>query len=407
MVNLSRPGSPTDSSNVGESIGHLVKRFDTIVGYCEPEDQQNKQDEATFEIFKILPAFSGLYLFHARAHAAKMALRLTKNAGVMTVMAHLYNSMEKLEILKTRWPDMEAFEKCFEVRDLFFADKPASRKHFMTRLLIQLGYPASAVKTPKESRVQRKAPRGFFKSFTKGAPGIAPVSMIFAETVNRRSGLPELSWDDLAYVVPASLHKETIADDGTNVLISLDLEEKRKVKNRIANPKSKDRQKSAPLSPDQQLRQFALALAGEARELAFPYVEMHNLCIQLFDRISDRCASTLEAVGWGPDPLDGNLIAMLRVISLASESNHDVPLSQAADEIEKHINTDPAIVSKLIADVPDSDGASIPSVESYKVTHRTFIKLSVDKSPLDEEIVISFEEIDSAPGEMEETRGTT
>ncbi|KAF4958022.1 hypothetical protein FGADI_2707 [Fusarium gaditjirri] len=402
MTNLSRPGSDRDLERFnGNCLEPLFKRFDSIVGYCETEDGQSKQSEAPFAIFKIMPAFSGMYLFHSRSIVAYRAMGFTKDA--MTIMAHSYNAMTQLQILKVRWPDMEALEKCFEERDLFFAGKPESLQHFLRHLVITLGVPPSALSAAKETRIKRKPPREFFKAFSERAPGTAPVSSMFSERVAQQRGiLQDLSWDDLDYFISASLYKEVINDEGTRKLVSLNLAEKKKVKDLIAKPKSKRRQQSIPCSPDEKLRQFALALAGESRELAFPYMETYNLFMSLFDKISDRCNWTLETFVWGPDPLEGKEFIMVRIISLASHSHQDGALRQAADEIQKHISSDPTWLSKRIEDVPDFDGAVIPGLESYKVPDKMLVQLSTDTKPEDELIIFPFEELDSTPGKMEE-----
>ncbi|KAK2133118.1 hypothetical protein NOF04DRAFT_1341617 [Fusarium oxysporum II5] len=310
-----------------------------------------------------------------------MALKLIKDADVMTVMVHLHNAMQQLQKLKTPWVDMETFEKCFEARDLFFATKPVRRKDFMTPVLIQLGFPPSALKNHKGFK--RREPRELFKSFIPEIQGVAPVSMIFAGIVHQRPIL-DLSWDELAYVLSASLYKEVTDDDGTHALVSLDSEERKQVKNRFTKPKSKDRQQSAPHSPDQLLRQFALALAGESRELAFPYMEKHNLCLLLFSNISDRCASTLDALDLRIDPLGQTLSVVLRIVSLASTKHEVVTLREAAGVIGEHINANPAIVTEKIANVGAFGSIPMPSFELYKIPRTMFVKVSADTRPVDE-----------------------
>ncbi|KAF5625709.1 diaminopropionate ammonia-lyase [Fusarium sp. NRRL 52700] len=295
------------------------------------------------------------------------------------------------------------WKKCFQERDLFFAGKPESLEDFMRHLLITLGVPPSMLGAGNRTRIKREPPREFFKAFFKGAPGTAPVSSIFAETITKQNGvLQGLTWDDLDYFISASLCKEIINEEGTHELVSLDLEEKKKVKDRMGQPRSKHRQQPTPCSPDEKLRQFALALAGESRELAFPYMEMYNLFMSLFDKICDRCTWTLETFAWGPDSLEGNHFLMLRIISLASQSHQDEALRQAAEEIQKHISSDPMILSQRIADVPDLDGAVIPDLESYKVAGKMFVELSTDTKVEDELIILPFKEMGSVPGKVEE-----
>ncbi|KAG5774239.1 hypothetical protein H9Q72_000307 [Fusarium xylarioides] len=399
ITNLSRSSSPSGSGSSISWLASTLKRFDSIVGYCESENGQKKESEAPFAIFEIMPAFSGLYLFQSRTLVVKQALSFTKD--VMTIMAHAYNAMTQLQILKVRWPDMEALEKCFEERDLFFAGKPVNLEDFTSHLLIKLGAPPSALRTNKK-RAKRKPPQRFFKAFFEGAPGTAPVSSIFTEIVVKRGILQDLSWDDLDYLISASFYKEMINDEGAHKLVSLDMAEKKKLKERMGKPRSKHRQQSKPCSPDEKLRQFALALAGESRELAFPYIEMYNLFTSLFDRISDRCTLTLESFVRGPDSDKGNHFTMLQIISLAGQSRDNEALRQAADEIQKHISSDPTMLSKRIADVPDFDGAVIPDFEPYKVPAKMFVHLNMDTKPEDKLIILPSEEIDPAPGKMEE-----
>lgn len=320
---------------------------------------------------------------------------------VMTIMAHACNAMTQVRILEVRWPDMEALEKCFEERDLFFAGKPVNLENFTRHLLLTLGVPLSAMRDNK-MRAKRKPPREFFKAFFDGAPGTAPVSSMFNRTIFRCAILQGLSWDDLDYLISVSFYKEMVNDDGTHKLVSLDMAEKKKLKERMGKPKSKHRQQSKPCSPDERLRQFTLALAGESRELAFPYMEMYNLFTSLFDKISDRCTLTLEGFLRGHDSDTGNHFTMLQIISLASQSHQYEALRQAADEIQKHINSDPTMLSKRIADVPDFDGAVILEFESYKVPAKMFVHLSLDTKPEDESIILPLEAMDSAPGKMKE-----
>ncbi|EWG53738.1 hypothetical protein FVEG_12105 [Fusarium verticillioides 7600] len=334
-----------------------------------------------------MPAFSGLYLFQSRELIARQAMSFSKD--VMTIMAHAFNAMTQLRILKVRWPDMEALEKCFEERDLFFAGKPVNLKDFTRHLLLTLGVPLSAIRDNK-MRAKRKPPREFFKAFFDGAHGTAPVSSMFNKTIFKCGILQGLSWDDLDYLISASFYKERVNDDGTHKLVSLDMLEKKKLKERMGKPKSKHRQQSKP------------SLAGESRELAFPYMEMYNLFTSLFDKISDRCTLTLEIFLRGPDSDKRNHLTMLQIISLASQSHQYEALRQAADEIQKHISSDPAMLSKRIADVPDFDGAVIPESKSYKVPAKMFVHLSIDTEPEDELIILPLEAMDSAPRKMEE-----
>ncbi|KAF5720849.1 hypothetical protein FGLOB1_485 [Fusarium globosum] len=405
VTSLSRPGSPLCPPNVDESVCRLVQHFDKILVYCDPQGERTKPEKGTrhkgggtFEIFEVLPAFSGLYLFHARVDVADMALRLAKDAGVMTVMVHLHNAMEQLQMLKALWVDMGSFQNCFEEHDLFFMAKPKKRGDFLKHVLIQLGCPPSIVKYPNRGR-NRREPREMFKSFTPEIQGVAPVSMIFAGIVHKRL-IPNLSDDELAYILSASLYKEATADNGTDALVPLDSEERKKTKIRFTKPKSKDRQQSTQLSPDQQLRQFALALGGESRELAFPYMGMHNLCVSLFHNISDRCASTLDALDLRTDPLGPTLDVVLKIISLAT-AHEVVPLREAAEVIQEHINNKTAIMTEKIANVGAFDLIPIPNFELYKIPRPMFIEVIAEPDE-DEEITIPFEDSDSSSGEMEE-----
>ncbi|KAG4256473.1 hypothetical protein FPRO03_05421 [Fusarium proliferatum] len=384
VTSLSRPGSPLGPPNVDESVCRLIQHFDKILVYCDPQGERTKpekgtrhQGRGTFEIFEILPAFSGLYLFHARVDVTDMALRLAKDAGVMTVMVHLHNAMEQIQMLKAPWVGMGSFQNCFEEHDLFFMAKPKKRSGFLKHVLIQLGCPPSIVKYPHRGR-KRREPREMIKSFTLEIQGVAPVSMIFARIVHKRL-IPNLSDDELAYILSASLYKEATADNGTDALVPLDSEERKKAKIRFTKPKSKDRQQITQLSPDQQLRQFALALAGES---------------------SDRCASTLDALDLRIDPLGPTLDVMLKIISLAT-AHEVVPLREAAEVIQEHINNKTAIMTEKIANVGAFDLILIPNFELYKIPRPMFIEVIAEPDE-DEEITIPFEDSDSSSGEMEE-----
>ncbi|CVK86572.1 uncharacterized protein FMAN_06159 [Fusarium mangiferae] len=372
VTSLSRPGSPLGPPNVGESVCRLIQHFDKILVYCDPQGERTKPEEGTrhegkgtFEIFEILPAFSGLYLFHARVDVADMALRLVKDAEVMIVMVHLHNAMEQLQMLKAPWVDMGSFQNCFEEHDLFFMAKPKKRSDFLKHVLIQLGCPPSVVKYPHRGR-SRREPRQMFKSFTPEIQGVAPVSMIFAGIVHKRL-IPNLSDDELAYILSASLYKEATADNGADALVPLDSGERKKAKIRFTKPKSKDRQQITQISPDQQL---------------------------------DRCASTLDALDLRIDPLGPTLDVMLKIISLATV-HEVVPLREAAEVIQEHISNKTAIMTEKIANVGAFDLIPIPNFELYKIPRPIFIEVIAEPDE-NEEITIPFEDSDSSSGEMEE-----
>ncbi|KAF5251875.1 hypothetical protein FANTH_3057 [Fusarium anthophilum] len=410
VASLSRPGSPPGPPNLDESVGRLIQYFDRILSYCDPQEERAEPEkgtshqckEGTFKIFNILPAFSGLYLFHARVDLANMALRLVKDAGVMTIMAHLYNAMQQLKMLEEPWIDMDSFQNCFEEQDLFFASKPEKREDFATRLLIQLGFKPSAVKYLRMGRNQRE-PQKFFKSFTAESQGVAPVSMIFADIVHKRL-VANLSEDDLAYILSANLYKETTSGEDVHTLVPLDEKERKLVKKRFMKNKSKDRQQATQPSPDEQLRQFTLALTGESRELAFPFMAIHNLCVSLFNDISDRCAATLDTLDLMVDPLGPTVDVMLNIISLASCTNEVDVLREASEIIQEHTKNSPAIITEKIANVGAFGSIPIPNFEVYKIPQTMFVNVSADPEPEeDEEFSIPFEESDSCSEEMGET----
>ncbi|KAF5602242.1 diaminopropionate ammonia-lyase [Fusarium pseudocircinatum] len=253
ITNLSSSGSPRSSRSSIRWLTPTFKRFDSIAGYYKSENGQKKQSEGLFAIFEIMPAFSGLYLFQSRELVARQAMSFSKD--VMTIMAHAYNAMTQLGILKVQWPDMEALEKCFEERDLFFAGKPVNLEDFTRHLLLTHGAPLSAMRA-KKMWAKRKPPRQFFKAFFEKAPGTAPVSSMFTEIVVKSGILQDLSWDDLDYSISASFYKEMVNDEGIHKLVSLDMAEKKKLKERMGKPKSKHRQQSKLCCPDEKLRQF-------------------------------------------------------------------------------------------------------------------------------------------------------
>ncbi|PNP82645.1 hypothetical protein FNYG_03876 [Fusarium nygamai] len=230
-ASLSVPGSPVAPSDVDESLGRMIQHLDKILSYCDPQGERASPEKGTrfqceegrFEIFEILPALSGFHLFQARADVANMVVRLIKDVGVMTVMAHLYNAMQQLRMLNAPWVDMEECQNCFEVHDLFFATKPKKRADFVKHLLIQLGFQPSAVIYNRKGQNHRK-PQNFFKAFTPEIPGVAPVSLILANIVRKRV-FPDLSGHDLAYILSASLHKEATAANGADAIVPLNLEE--------------------------------------------------------------------------------------------------------------------------------------------------------------------------------------
>ncbi|KAF4456759.1 hypothetical protein F53441_1195 [Fusarium austroafricanum] len=384
---LSRPDTPYATENQQEHINDTIECFDLLLEDDGPETRRNQESlervgirkPETHKALKLSPVHSGICLFHARADMSRTTLMVTKHTGTFTSMTHLYNAVRQLKMLEAPWPDMEAFEGCFETRDFFVGGKPEDLVDFSKRLLIQLGAPLSSIIPKRNGESSRKAE--FFRSRIIGMNLNAPVSFKYDLTHIRREGQANLSWEELNDILSLSKYKETKSDGGKRVFGPLSLEEKKKLKKRLLQPKSKNPGQASPLVPEVLLRSFTLALAAEARELAFPYMVMYNMWLAVLEEIKGRCIPLLQGVPGGDlDPDEQLNNVLLRIINLASDLGFLIPLLEASCVMIGHASGTPgSMVSRRIADIPGFiTPRAIPSLMPHSIYRKRFVDVSAD-----------------------------
>ncbi|KAF4958504.1 hypothetical protein FSARC_11005 [Fusarium sarcochroum] len=319
---------------------------------------------------RLSPLLCGTFLFHARAIVFQQAFVTLKETGVVTCMAHLYNASQKEDLVKASWPDMDAFEACFETHDLFIGGKPQNSSDYHKRLLVQLGASVSNFKKGRKVRDSKWIgwdPTGFrFLQSVKGLEEGAPVSRMYGRANFRLQEQIRLTWEELNDIVSHSKYKETKLKDGTSVLGPLSLVEKQQLKKRLLQPKSKRACRESSQSAALLLRSFTLALAAEAREFAFPYLEMFTVSMSVLITMKARCNPLLKEVFGRNYVRAEHLHSMISHITFMAnkESGDDRAFREAAAVIQEFASGDAgAIISKRIARIPGFPGP-VPELSS-------------------------------------------
>ncbi|KAM0205841.1 hypothetical protein ACHAQI_008848 [Fusarium lateritium] len=301
---------------------------------------------------RLSPVHAGVVLFHARADMFRVAFLAIKNTGVLTSTSHLYHAVQQMGLVEQTWPDIETFESCFDPSDFFLAGKPKSPDDFYKRLLLQLGAPVSMLHGKK--RPKSSGNTTTFKFSVHGMQEGALVSLTYDRT-----------HQDLDDIVSVSLYKESVSGEGTTVFGPLSVEDRKQAKKLATQPKSKAPGRSPIQSPELLLRSFTLALAAEARELAFPYFRMYNTSVRVLTKVEGRAQPFLEDKRRAIPEDETVSSTVLRIFENLSVGKDDRPLHEAVPVIKKLVSGRRAsIASSKIANIPKFP-RSVPELHAW------------------------------------------
>ncbi|KAH7304103.1 hypothetical protein B0I35DRAFT_472101 [Stachybotrys elegans] len=225
------------------------------------------------------PILCGLVLYHFRAGMHDLGIAVANAWGSIAYLAHLYNALRNECLLDRKWADMEAVQTILGDFNLFTEGRPVNKKDYLQRLLLHMGYSASAFTAPS-----RAGPRGI--------KNVAPVSCMFVEKYLRGSRQVDLSPEHVDKILSRSrFQEEGSVKDGTLVLTQID------DANEIKKRQSKQRKKVAEgalLSPGELLKSLVLVLGAETLEFSFPYLLMHRQCWEFLRHIKEACDRALK-----------------------------------------------------------------------------------------------------------------
>jgi hypothetical protein len=280
-----------------------------------------------------------------------------KETGVTTRLVHLYNAIQQEGFLDKPWADMEAFEACFEEQDLFVGKKPTRSSQYNERLMVQMGCSFSSIQKLKRSswrqQVTDKHQKDLaFRTAVQGMEKGAPVSKTYLRMHKQRGGCLDLTKKEVLDIVSLSKYK-LIQESDRYTFGSLSEEEKQQLNKRASQPKSKHPNGKDAWPESYYLILLTMALAAEARELAFPHLQMHDFCFGLQAELFDRCKPVIEekVLYKGVVPLRGPIDIVPRTLQLVEWPKGDQVLKEAASVIAEFCDDFGDKIKGLIQDI--------------------------------------------------------
>ncbi|KAH7192576.1 uncharacterized protein B0J16DRAFT_368803 [Fusarium flagelliforme] len=336
----SAKGRDSLKSQLKEGQDYLNNMIHDMIPDVKAYHARNGLDvEGVDEYWRFLkrsPILCGLALFHARAEMYNLSINCMKETGVTTRLVHLYNAIQQEGFLDKPWVDMEAFEACFEEQDLFMGRKPTRSSQYNERLMVQMGCSFSSIQKLKRlswrQQVTDKHQKDLaFRTAVQGMEKGAPISKTYLRMHKQRGGRLDLTKKEVLDIVSLSKYK-LVQENGRYTFGSLSEEEKQQLNKRASQPKSKQPSGKDAWPESYYLVLLTMALAAEARELAFSHLQMHDFCFGLQAEIFDRCKPVIEerVLYKGVLPLRGPIDIIPRTLQLVEWPKGDQVLKEAA-----------------------------------------------------------------------------
>ncbi|RGP79058.1 hypothetical protein FLONG3_2964 [Fusarium longipes] len=132
-----------------------------------------------------------------------------------------------------------------------------------------------------------------FRQAVQGMDKGGPVSSAYLRVYKQRGDCVDLMKKDVYDIASLSKYKLAV-QDGQYVFVALNVEEKQQLNERAFQSKLMHTTRQEPWSVSNYLILLTYALVAEARELAFPYMTMHNVCDMTRHYLFERCKRVME-----------------------------------------------------------------------------------------------------------------
>lgn len=164
----------------------------------------------------------------------------------------------------------------------------------------------------------------------------------------------------------ASLSKyKFVSEEGQTIFGPLSVEEKQQLEKRALRPKSKHTARKDLWPSSHYLIRLTQTLTAEARELAFPYLETHDVCYALRPSLFDRCKRVLEEQVLVPGalPIEQANDMLCHTLMLADWPGGDLVLKEAAAVIGELCSKLDGKIREKVQDIKSFSGpVPVPDV---------------------------------------------
>ncbi|KAH9889627.1 hypothetical protein F4778DRAFT_785533 [Xylariomycetidae sp. FL2044] len=298
-------------------------------------------------IVEMSPVLSGLLLYHFRAQVHEFGVAVTNAWGSITYPLHLYHALKNEKLLRTAWPDMDLLSATLTEDNFYVGGMPSNRADYLKRFCLQMGTTVAAFTNNRRADISM-----FSRTGPRGIKDGTPVSCMFKNRYVYNTGSVNWSPEDVARIIHLGLWEvEELGNDGHFRLTQID--DPQKLREKAAAKRGKKLPEGTALSIDQLVKGLTFALEGEAMELSFPWLAMHQECWELLREVKSRCHQTLcEIFTSQYYEKETQLPWVIAWIFRAAVDEQDTrPLAQAAEAVDRFAESKGSNVSDLLSNL--------------------------------------------------------
>ncbi|QPG96780.1 hypothetical protein C2857_005241 [Epichloe festucae Fl1] len=253
-------------------------------------------------LFRMSPVISGLMLYHFRGRYHSAGTALANAWGSIQYCEHLYNALQRQELLRSSWLDMDVVYTNLGAESFFVGNEnPKTPTDCFLKFCLQMGTSAAAM-----SARRRKSTSLFSKAGPRGLKEDAsPVQSMFEPRYVKQNGQFGLTPEHVNRIIELSLFEQEGSDeDGTLILGQIEDPEKLREKKKKWQQQQQRQQKrqgsrnttneGCRMTVEHLIKQLVFVLNAETLEFSFPYMPMHRECWQVLRAVRESCDAVLR-----------------------------------------------------------------------------------------------------------------
>lgn len=204
------------------------------------------------------PWYCGLWVHNLRTRFHALGLALERAFGGILYTGHLYNALEREDLVSRRWQDMELFYHLQGGRDKFFVGAaPSDRADYHKQLCMMMGFSAANF-TGEQANRRNKGRMTATKAGPRTLKQQGRVSMLWMFQLTAASPRLNFTAEDVQAIIERGAEPASSSTKGK---------------------KSKDA--SRQVTPAELITDLAHALQKEVPEIAADYFSFHRTCWSL------------------------------------------------------------------------------------------------------------------------------
>lgn len=241
-----------------------------------------------FELLRRHPWACGLMEFNIHVSMQEAGLVALDQSDSGVTAAHLYNALQKQDVLNTLWPDMEMFMELVGDERVFRGQRPTSLEDCSSRLSVMRGISAKTFAQNRRDRGILLSKHGRYSLFPKSDL----IQILKSRCVNVVHHF-NIADDESAAMLESLeevLNKQVhLTSDGTQVTVR-DRGDKKPV-----STLKKDVRQERKYNPVELLMSLQFGLARELPGISFDYLAFHKSCWEVLNIVYDTFGPLIEA----------------------------------------------------------------------------------------------------------------